>query len=305
MPDSVVIPHTDVYPIRSRTGGADYQVWVAPPVPGHRPLPPGPYPAVFVLDGNLFFGTAVETTRLMSQLFGELPPVTVVGIAYDTTDSITQAELRARDFTPSANAGSIPPGPIPRAPSATLAPGERLGRAQHFLEILTTEVHPLVHEWYDVADRRPVLFGSSLGGLFTLYAMLKQPEAFSAYLAVSPALWWDDGLLFRTEEEVSCVRTDLAAQVFLAAGGEEEPDDIPMLASFRMISNVRAMAERLEARGFPSLDVRTFVADGETHTSVVPVALTRGLRAVLGRGTAAGPFRGRASADAEATRRPG
>ena len=53
-----------------------------------------------------------------------------------------------------------------------------------------------------------------------------------------------------------------------------------MLARFRLISNARTLRERLVADGFP-VETTTFEEIvGESHTSVVPVALTRGLRAL-------------------------
>lgn len=62
------------------------------------------------------------------------------------------------------------------------------------------------------------LFGSSLGGLFTLYALLERPEAFNAYIAVSPAIWWDRAILLRLETEVAPSRADLAAAVSCCRG---------------------------------------------------------------------------------------
>jgi hypothetical protein len=280
-----VIPNTEVFDLRSAHAEADFQVWVASPVAGAMPLPPGPRKVLWVLDANLFFGTAVEMTRIMSQLYGELPPLLVVGIGYPTTLPAIQAELRARDFTPTADAGfeAAVPRP-PGAPEPTLPEGRRFGRAKQFLDFLTEEVKPFVAERYEVEENGSVLFGSSLGGLFALYAMLERPEAFDAYIAVSPALWWGNGHLMEREAELDPPRQELATTLFLAVGGEEERADIPMLSSFKMVSNLHLFAERLRSRHYESLDVATFVADGESHTSVVPVGLIRGLRYVLGRG---------------------
>jgi len=134
-----------------------------------------------------------------------------------------------------------------------------------------------VEERYD-ASASSTLFGSSLGGLFVLYALFQHPDAFDAFISVSPALWWDDQLLLRQEDDLAASQEDVEATLFLAVGSEEERADIPTLAPFRMVSNVRTFAERLAARGYPSLDLATYVAEGESHTTVVPVALTRGLR---------------------------
>lgn len=284
MTPPVTIPRSQVVDVHSDGADADYQIWVAEPVQGAIPFPPGPRRVLYVLDANLFFGTAVEMTRLMSQLFGELPPLLVVGIGYETESPVVQAELRARDFTPTADSGfGDMARSMPGAPEPTLPEGRRLGRATEFLGFLLEEVVPFVEDRHAVADGGSILFGSSLGGLFTLHAMLERPEAFEAYVAVSPAIWWDDSFLMRREEALASSRDDLEVSLFLAVGGEEERADIPALAPFRMVSNVEALAARLRQRSYPSLELSTFIADGESHTSVVPVALTRALRHLLRR----------------------
>jgi predicted alpha/beta superfamily hydrolase len=280
----VTIPRSHVYDVHSGRADADYRIWVAEPIEGAMPFPPGPRRVLYVLDANLFFGTAVEMTRLMSQLYGELPPLLVVGIGYETESPVVQAELRARDFTPTTDSGfGDMVRPMPGAPEPTLPDGRRLGRATEFLTFLLEEAVPFVEDRYRVADDGSILFGSSLGGLFTLYAMLERPAAFDTYVAVSPAIWWDDTFLMRREEALASSRDDLGVRLFLAVGGEEERADIPSLAPFRMVSNVEALATRLQERSYPSLELSTFIPEGESHTTVVPVALTRALRHVLGR----------------------
>ena len=280
---AVEIHGTKQFELSSEHAEADYQIRVAEPVAGVMPFPPGPRRVLWVLDADLFFGTAVETTRLMSQLYGELPPLLVVGIGYDTDAPAVQAELRARDFTPTVDSGfGEMARALPNAPEPTLPEGRRLGRSSHFLDFLVHEAIPFVEARYDVAEEGSVLFGSSLGGLFTLYAMLERPETFDAYIAVSPAIWWDDGWLLRLEERAAGSRDDMPADLFLAVGAGEERPEIPMLAPFQMVTNVETMAERLRSRSYPSLDLTTFIADGESHTTVVSVALTRGLRKVVG-----------------------
>jgi len=129
--DRVTIPQSTVFDIRSEAADADFQIWVATPVPGMMPLAPGARHVLYVLDANLFFGTAVEMTRVMIALYRELPPTIVVGIAYDTSVGSVQAELRARDFTPTVDAGFEAMAQAwPDAPAPTLPQGRRLGRGQ-------------------------------------------------------------------------------------------------------------------------------------------------------------------------------
>ena len=279
---AVTIPHSQVHTVHSEAVGRTLQVQVAEPVAGFQPLPPGPRQVLTVLDADLFFGTAVETARLMSQLYGELPPLLVVGIAYGQ-EPAAQGQLRTRDFTPSDDPGydrmaASMPGFEPLLPE-----GERMAGADRFLGFLRDELRPLLASRYDVDPAGSALFGSSLGGLFATYTLLTAPETFARYLITSPALWWNGDQVLKLAESAAMTAAlgDHASglQVYLAVGSREEDPAIPLLAPYRMVSNTREMAARLEGRG---LDVTLDVLDGETHTSAVPVSLARGLRAAFG-----------------------
>lgn len=277
----VTIPNTEVHVIHSDHVAADFELWIARPMAGVMPLPPGPRKVLYVLDANLFFGTAVEMTRIMSQLYAELPPIVIVGVAYPTSDPALQAELRARDFTPTADAGVATMAlSMPGAREPSLPEGERLGGATRFLSFLRDEVRPFVEELVDVEEGGSTVFGSSLGGLFALNTLFDAPEAFDAYVAVSPALWWDSDLVLLQEVEFAKHSSDLDTKLVLAVGALEEDPRIPMLAEFKMVTNVHTLDDALRSREYPSLQLNKFVMDGESHTSVVPVALTRALRAI-------------------------
>jgi predicted alpha/beta superfamily hydrolase len=275
----VTIPHSHRHVLASKHVGRKIEVWVAEPVAGPVPLPEGPRAVLYVLDGDLFFGTAVETSRLMSQLYGELPPLLVVGIAYGEEPSL-QGQLRTRDFTPSADPGydrmaAAIPGFEPLLPE-----GSRMGGADRFLAFVREELQPFVAERYDVAPGESAVYGSSLGGLFAAYTLLRAPETFSRYLIASPALWWNGDEVLTLAEDLE--RKDLGARVYLAAGSREEDPAVPMLASYKLVTNTRELARRLEAKNLPSLRLTVDVLEGETHTSAVPVSMARGLRAAYG-----------------------
>lgn len=277
----VILPHTSVHRVASRHVGRELQVWIAKPVAGFQPLPAGPLPVLYVLDADLFFGTAVETSRLMHQLYGELPPILVVGIAYGEEPGV-QGQLRTRDFTPSADPGydrmtASFPGFEPLLPA-----GERMGGAERFLAFLREEVRPLVAARHDVDPAGAGVFGSSLGGLFAAYTLLTAPEAFSRYLITSPALWWNGGeVLELAAEGDRFAAAGPDTRVYLAAGSREEDPAVPMLAAYRLVSNTRELGRRLAARERPDLQVTLEILEGESHTSAVPVSLARGLRALF------------------------
>ena len=216
---------------------------------------------LYVLDGDFFFGLATDMTRLMYRLFGELPPILVVGIGYGTVDGALVNDQRNRDFTPTADA------------RAALS-----GGASRFLDFLCDELKPLIAERYPPATGPSTLFDSSMGGLFATFATLERPGSFERYIIASPALWWDDHVLVRTASQRPLSRGDARARVFMAVGALEEGAGIPQVDGFRLVSNARDLAQRLQMRSAPGLEVWMHVFADETHTSVVPAALTRGLR---------------------------
>ncbi len=281
MTSPVTLHHTEDHVLSSQHVGRDLHLWIGKPVAGFAPSGEPPH-VLWVLDGDLFFGTALELTRLMHQLYGELPPVLVVGVGYGTDDPRVQGELRARDFTPTADRGygamrrQMDPQSEPVLPE-----GERMGGAAAFLRFLVEEARPYVEGRFTVAAGRGTLFGTSLGGLFAVWSLLSQPGAFDHTIAVSPALWWDGKAVLKLAQEGAKDREDVPGRLFMAVGALEEPEGVPFLSRFGFVSNVRALAAHLSARNYPSLEVQAEVFDGETHTSMVAVGLTRGLRAFL------------------------
>ena len=80
-PPPVSLPGTEVHSLTSRVTGEAFELWVGHPLTGWASTPGQRPTLLYLLDANLFFGVAVEMTRLMHVLFGELPQVLVVGIA--------------------------------------------------------------------------------------------------------------------------------------------------------------------------------------------------------------------------------
>jgi hypothetical protein len=280
----VAIPESESYRLRAADIDQEFEIRVARPIPGMMGPPGATYDVLYVLDGDLFFGIAVDMTRIMHQLYGELPPILVVGIGYGSGDPSVAGELRGRDFTPTTNDEFEQMGRRLMPDREPLLPeGQRLGGGHRFLSFLTGELAPLIGERYPVHGMSSLLWGSSLGGLFALYTLFTAPDAFDGFIVASPAIWWDDDHLFDVEERSA--RPDRArTRLFLGVGGLEEDERVPMLAPFRMVSNVEEMGRRLGGGRYDWLDSRTHVFADETHTSVLPAVLTRGLRFVLGPG---------------------
>ncbi len=135
------------------------------------------YPVLFVLDAEFFFQQAVSTVEFLSELeyinVQPIPQMIIVGIV--NVD-------RNRDYTPTY---------APEQPGGLRYPTS--GKAERFLEFLNTELFPFIDSNYRTGSFR-VLSGWSFGGLLTVYTYFEHNHFFSAYLAISPSLWWDGDL---------------------------------------------------------------------------------------------------------------
>jgi predicted alpha/beta superfamily hydrolase len=250
------ISMTEVTTLHSPAVGRDYRIYVALPLSYSRNSSEI-YPVVYLLDGDLLFGALTDPTRLL-QSRGELPELIIVGIGYGTlwedTDKIKR--LREIDYTPKATPDR---------------------GAEKFLEFIQQDLFPYIDANYRTDPTDRTIAGISYGGLFPLYVLFDAPETFSRYIAVSPSLWWADRMIFKHEEAFADVHSDLPVKLFLAVGGLEEQQ----WYDSRMVSNLIEFHKRLEDRNYAGLDMEMVVMDDETHHSVFPGAISRGLRSVF------------------------
>jgi predicted alpha/beta superfamily hydrolase len=160
-------------------------------------------------------------------------------------------------------------------PPKAWPPEEDLGSADHFLTFIENELKPFIEERYPADPNDQTLLGISLGGLFALHALFSAPGSFQRYIAISPSIWWNACALHDVEEQAGYLG-GVGGPVFMSVGGDEE-DEAP---DARMIMNMVELAERLR-RNFPDVRLSSCVFDGETHMSVAPAGISRGLRAVF------------------------
>ncbi len=264
------LARTQSYRLRSSATQQDFLIEVAlPPVvlrPDQR------LAVVYVLDGNSAFPIASAAARGIQSGPFPLPPTLVVGIGYyfeKPEDRVQAGMLRVRDLTPCSDL-------LFEAQYA--GRGMTTGGAIAFLDFIQREVKPFIAVRFPVADDDHTLVGSSLAGLFALHVLLTASNSFQRYVAVSPAIYWGDGKLFELEEALAVRKTDLPASVYLAAGELEEAQDVKQA----FVSNVYRLEAALRARNYPGLVLERRIFEGETHMSVYPGAVTRGLGAVFG-----------------------
>lgn len=162
--------------------------------PGHRlflavpkgTAPAAGWPILYLLDGNAAFD------YLTAEMLARVPGLVLAGVGYDTDRQFSR-DRRIFDFTaPDGPGDGIRPDPVHLERMA--------GGAAQFLDRLTGPLREAAEEGLPVDPARRVLWGHSFGGLFTLYAALTRPEAFSRYAAISPSIWWDEALIRRVAD---------------------------------------------------------------------------------------------------------
>ena len=233
------------------------------------PMPMAPdrsLPIVFVLDGDAVFGTVAQTSLYLQMDPGGLPPSLVVGIGYraEGTGRAGHGE-RTRDLTPSSDqryVAMMRAAPAPFTLSSDIEPGG----TSNFMSFIKNELIPCLAERYPIDTNDQTIVGMSLGGLFALHVLFSEPTAFRRYVAISPALWWDNGLLFREEAELAAAVSDLSANVFLSAGSFEEATN----PSARMVSNVIELSTLLSQRNYPNLQLTHQVFEGGDSSVGLP-----------------------------------
>lgn len=226
-------------------------------------------PVVYVLDGNLNFPLAASISRYLHQS-GELPPMIVVGVGY--APDISAPVNRNRDLTPSVDVEWARNARNARFPH-NLPEGIEPGGAKAFGEFLKQQVMPLIAETYPVDSSDQTLVGHSLGGLFALNLLLTEPTLFQRYVIGSPSAWWDERFIFALEENFSSENSDLNARVFMSVGGRED--------SPQMRTTIRDLNLQLRQRDYAGLVLDYYEFPSETHFSVIPAVLSRGLKSVF------------------------
>jgi uncharacterized protein len=247
----------------SAINGQPYQITIALPL-GYSSTDTIQYKVLYLLDGDPDLPLAALIQRDMS--YGhEVPDMIMVGIGYQVGDFLASRPFRTLDYTPTH---------APKIDSIMTANHHLKmvsGGADKFLRVTKEEIIPFIEHTYRTNQDR-ALAGHSFGGLFVAYALFHQPDLFSRYLISSPSLDWDDDEIFREETQFyHSAHTTHPAKIFIC-GGSLEPDP--------MIPDIEKLKALLEKRNYSGWQVSEQIFINETHLSVVPFAISRGLRTI-------------------------
>ena len=225
-------------------------------------------PVIYVLDGNSLFPLVSQMVNVNTSFSKALPAVLVVSIGYPSNPALSRADdikdhlaQRMRDLSPATALAKPTPGS---------------GGAADFLAFINDDLKPFIAARYPVNREDQTLVGHSLGGLFTVYAFLNAPNAFSRYIAASPSLFWDEHALIKQAGTPSARAARPPTRLFIAVGGLETQERMGQ----DMIGDARNLASVLQQQNIPGLTLSSHVFPDENHISVIPAALMRGLREV-------------------------
>lgn len=164
---------------------------------------------------------------------------------------------------------------------ADLAPAQ--SPADDYLRRLKENIIPFVEAEYACDPSFRAIAGVSIGAAFALSALFRAPGLFQGAIALSPPVESFGRWIFRLEEgyqqagstfasKLLGKRRDLAARLFLAAGGADDP---------RIISGIQAFDRLLDSRSYRFFAKEFRLIEGEKHAGLKAEGLNRGLRHVF------------------------
>ena len=260
------LPSTESFVMRSSETDRDYEIMVA--LPRSYSGSQTRHAVLYVLDANGMFPIAVETLRFL-EFDGLKEDPVIVGIGYPVGLYSNTLGLRFKDLTPTQDDEFVR-----RIADQFGFTPEGSGRGTAFLNFLSSELMPAVETRYRINPDRRALYGYSMGGLFAFYVLFERPELFREYLIGAPSLWWDSDVAWKMEQNFAETHVHLPAQVFLTVGSLDE----------RHVSIVKRLNGLFQSRRYGGFTWHTEFFSGETHNSVIPLTISRGLRWLYGDG---------------------
>jgi predicted alpha/beta superfamily hydrolase len=205
------------------------------------------YPVLVTLDANDLpqFRLWIAQTGYLAANSPGLPPMILVGIVNGSD--------RIHDMTPPATGSSV-------------KGFNTAGGAAPFAEFIIGEVLPHVRAEYRTLPTT-ILAGHSAGGLFALDVAARRPDVFQGIVAMSPAIWFNDGTLVDTYAE-SIIKSAARPRLFLTSGNEPDVEE-----------PTRRLAQRLTIGGLQGSSA--FRAYPNATHSLTPLSFADGLQFVF------------------------
>ncbi|MCY8376417.1 alpha/beta hydrolase-fold protein [Bacillus inaquosorum] len=197
------------------------------------------FPAVYVQDGSSLFQDQIE---LLESAFQQrrLPELVLIGI---------KPENRLNEYTP--------------WPAASLS--DRFpdfgGMGYHYLSDITNQFIPLIEENWNVI-REPQsrgMIGASLGGLISMFALLKYPSVFGKIGSISGSYWYENA---PETVHLSSLKPGTSS-VFMSVGSNEGREKQSIQRN--MLQNTKQVHQSLKEKGFTEEQLCLSIEKGAVH----------------------------------------
>lgn len=248
VPPQVEIAGTQKLSINSSIVGQEYDLYINLPR-GYQDTGRS-FPVIYLLDAQWDF-TLVNAIYGEQYYDGFLPDIITVGITWGGINPNPDS-LRRIDFTPSKEKENLIGG-----------------GAEKFLSFIKDELIPFIDSKFRTVNDDRTLMGSSLGGLFTLYTLFNETELFNRYVLTSPAIGWDNEIIYSYEKKYNEHYSGIPIKLSMAIGEYED------VASFQKF------ADNLKEKN--GMEMKTMVLDGIGHSGSKAGGYTKGLQFVFER----------------------
>lgn len=197
------VPVAEEVTLHSEINGEDYHLKITLPYP-YKPKK-NKYPVLFYLDA---FTTASGMNELakLKMLGKDYEQMILVGISYETYPFL-YGKKRERDYMPPLDAK------------------DKDHEGDQFLTFIKSELIPYVEKEYSTDSNDRGLMGYSLGGLFTTWAFMQEPELFNRLAIISPSLWYGgNDFILKNQALKDNIANVQNLKVFISYGSEEGED---------------------------------------------------------------------------------
>lgn len=254
-PPRHAVPDTELRVMPPTEDGRRYQLHVSLPA-SYDEQTERRYPVLFVTDAYWdFAGVRAAYDGLSWDRL--IPELVIVGLGYAGEGLGDEDYARMRWW-------ELSPRPLAAIPES--------GHADEFIETLEGVIIPFVDREYRTDPDQRVLAGSSLGGLFTLYAVHARPGLFRGAIAVSPIVDVEDRWFFDYEEAFARSGRSLAGRLHVSSAQWEWPS---------LVRAIEELRDRLASREYPRLELEYRVIESARHAGTKSEGYVRGMQYVL------------------------
>ena len=246
--NQIITKYSEIKEIVSKEVDDTFYVYVRLPK-AYTKNPDKKYPVLYLLDGDISFNMATSIVRYLQ--FGKsVPDLIIVAPGYGTMLSDKETNYRERDYT-----------------TSKVERFTKSGEGKKYLSFLKNELIPMVQSSYRT-DKKRILNGYSIGGLFTINTLLEEPDLFTDYIAGSPYLINDLDSL-KTRAQTFYLNNE--KKLFMSVGELEENKfyHIPINNIYNLIQNKRKLTSKFS------------VFENGTHFTCPSEALSYGLKFVF------------------------